>query len=354
MDSYILPLLVVPESFCPSISWNLNYVVSTIPLKYEVNSNPSGTAVELPCSASSAQDLQAGTSPWSYLLSSCDGVGMTLYKPIPQLYVSVWLQKGESTAFRFCHTAKAQPPAPRTVICHGTKQSLWADHSSMSDTEILHRNVTLVPSAAISKPGNLTKLQIYTLQVLPWSRAAAAAEWPGLGLAVRLGDCRFSLPLTARSATWAKGIVLGSFAAANFQSWGSRQHRSSVTHFAVTCHVLQGKPWRHFIKGTCWVSQSLLQLPSINTSKPASHTEIIASSYRREVCLALPELITKLWGWSQAAATGHHSTAVELARREAAAPLSHRSIHLHLPKCLYSPYQIILSTFCCQDPLGHP
>lgn len=51
MDLDILPLLVAPESFCPSISWNLNYMLSTIPIKYEANSNPSdwkssGTALQ--------------------------------------------------------------------------------------------------------------------------------------------------------------------------------------------------------------------------------------------------------------------------------------------------------------------
>jgi len=61
----------------------------------------NGAAVWLPCSGSPVQDHQAGTSPWSYLHSSCDSVGMTLYNPIPQLYVPPQLQKEESTAFSF-------------------------------------------------------------------------------------------------------------------------------------------------------------------------------------------------------------------------------------------------------------
>lgn len=176
-----------PPSFCCArvlLSlgiWTMCFQQSPVSVKL-IQMTLTGAAVQLPCSRSSVQDPQAGSSPWSYLHSSCDGVGMTLYNPIPQLYVSLWLQKGGSTAFSFCHTVKTQPPAPRSVICHRTEQSLGSDHSSISDTETLHRNVTLVPTAAISKPGNLTKLQIYTsLQVLPWSKLAATAEWPGLG-----------------------------------------------------------------------------------------------------------------------------------------------------------------------------
>lgn len=77
MYSDILPLFVVPESF------------HLLELELCAFNNPplSGTAVHLLCSGSSVQDLQTGTSPWSYLLSSCDGVGMTLNNPIPQLYV---------------------------------------------------------------------------------------------------------------------------------------------------------------------------------------------------------------------------------------------------------------------------
>lgn len=198
----------------------------------------TGTAVQLPCSELSVQDLQAGTSPWSYLHSSCDGVGMTLYNPIPQHYVSRWLQRRESTAFTFCHTVKTQPPAPRTAICHSTKQRLRSDHSSSSDTEILHRNVTFVPTAAISKPGNSTKLQIYTsLQVLWQSRAAATAEWPRLLTCSQSGGLQI-FPAThsqVRHLSWGNcpWLVCSSQASCPEEA---RHHKSSVTHFAVTGH----------------------------------------------------------------------------------------------------------------------
>lgn len=193
----------------------------------------TGTAVQLPCSELSVQDLQAGTSPWSYLHSSCDGVGMTLYNPIPQLYVSPWLQKRESTAFTFCHTVKTQPPAPRTAICHSTKQRLRSDHSSISYTEILHRNVTLVPTAAISKPGNFTKLQIYTsFQVLPWSRAAATAEWPGLGdLQSEWGTADFPCHSQPGPPPELRELSLACLQQPGFLSWGSKAPQEQ-------CHTL--------------------------------------------------------------------------------------------------------------------